>query len=1012
MTSHRQRDLARYQRMQEKVRLSISPNFSYVETKTLTPKYPNVSPDGVVGTDEKQKQPSPNAIVDETRRRRYEKYRARTTRQSESARTRKEFTFNEMSSPYTLTTPTYKANARLSPSPLSQPYEATINKASINLSKTGAANRFPIDPPDDKINPLDNRYEECYARLMKEPIVGKASEEVSTHRTPSTCISSLSSGIPTTNYPDPPSIVLKAEKSHRKGSNKEHRDIVSKREPPGEIKTSPAVDQIEVATHRTPSRQTSSSRGIPTHYPGPPSIVLEAQTFHGKDSNKESRNDEVKREPPAERDSQPGIDRVECNRESPSPQSLYSRQRLEKPPLSFENGRGRSSPLGQSIDTPIAPLKDGGRLPIINTSEKQTTESDSWTKRFQSFRYKREMTRRNLEGRLRSYTSRDASITPTNRIRDSLEEENQQRSYTLRDASSTPTNRIRDSLEQENHQKGSVSLLNKSPRGRSSDNLRTPPTSFEQRDSSNDGTRFGLVGSDVQYKTDRRDSFEAKTRGVASDATPHMNQKQTIHSNVPFKRDQNQVFRIESPRSPSPCLDQGTVRLLYSQDFQELINCHQTKSGVEGVRRESNSNGVSFMVRKRPLFAPERLGGEFDVVNARSKPSNTLVVYQTKILPDRKTKELEALSFHYDSVFSEEHTSEEFYLRSGQELVIRAKNGGFGTFVIYGGPGSGKTHTMTDIEERAVYDIFESSSSTSPTRASVQYLELSGNQCFDLLGPIGSFVRIVDAESGSFRIKGSSVKSTSSADELLEIISNAKQRLATQATIRRRSEQESYLFCQITIDHGGRRGCLTLLEHSGPVGQKDNSFEQGYNDTSFDALLDCIHSKTAGRVSSIRSRKKYNVTKIMNEIFDSDNSGVCVIATVSPNATATEQTISTLSSLTKMMSGHSGSPQPNLYVSPNKGESSSDDQVLPRQWSHSELVCWMTKKRLLANPVPPEINGRFAMRMSKIQLKNTFYDVVDDAKAEKLYFALRAENDRIARIRVKRRIAQKLEKYV
>ena len=72
----------------------------------------------------------------------------------------------------------------------------------------------------------------------------------------------------------------------------------------------------------------------------------------------------------------------------------------------------------------------------------------------------------------------------------------------------------------------------------------------------------------------------------------------------------------------------------------------------------------------------------------------------------------------------------------------------------------------------------------------------------------------------------------------------------------------------------------------------------------------------------------------------------------------------------------------------------------------------MTKKRLLANPVPPEINGRFAMRMSKIQLKNTFYDVVDDAKAEKLYFALRAENDRIARIRVKRRIAQKLEKYV
>ena len=56
-----------------------------------------------------------------------------------------------------------------------------------------------------------------------------------------------------------------------------------------------------------------------------------------------------------------------------------------------------------------------------------------------------------------------------------------------------------------------------------------------------------------------------------------------------------------------------------------------------------------------------------------------------------------------------------------------------------------------------------------------------------------------------------------------------------------------------------------------------------------------------------------------------------------------------------------------------------------------------------------DINGRFAMRMSKMQLKNTFYDVLDDKKAEKLFLALRAENDRIARIRVKRRMALQKE---
>jgi hypothetical protein len=38
-----------------------------------------------------------------------------------------------------------------------------------------------------------------------------------------------------------------------------------------------------------------------------------------------------------------------------------------------------------------------------------------------------------------------------------------------------------------------------------------------------------------------------------------------------------------------------------------------------------------------------------------------------------------------------------------------------------------------------------------------------------------------------------------------------------------------------------------------------------------------------------------------------------------------------------------------------------------------------------------------------------FYGVLDDAKAAKLFIALRAENDRIARIRVKRRIARGLQ---
>lgn len=338
----------------------------------------------------------------------------------------------------------------------------------------------------------------------------------------------------------------------------------------------------------------------------------------------------------------------------------------------------------------------------------------------------------------------------------------------------------------------------------------------------------------------------------------------------------------------------------------------------------------------------EQENGDFDVVDCETGRSNELNVYHTKILPDLKTKDFKTMSFRCDSVFSELRSTEEFYIRVGQPLVLAAKNGGNSTFVMYGSSGSGKSHTMTDIEERAVYDIFGESSGEPSQQVFAQYVELSGNQCYDLLGPVGRFVRVVD-KGGYFGFRGALSRPASNARDLLSILSDAKRRAATQNTIRKHSESQSYLLCQIKIGQERSQGCLTLLEcasyeHVRHVESSGDTNEA----TSFDALFDSIQSKASCKAATKSLHIKHNVTKILNESLKSETSGVCVVATLAPNATATESTLSTLSSLQKLMTGSTENDQSTI-CSPSNDETSTEDLILPRQWSHSELVNWMAR---------------------------------------------------------------------
>jgi hypothetical protein len=470
-------------------------------------------------------------------------------------------------------------------------------------------------------------------------------------------------------------------------------------------------------------------------------------------------------------------------------------------------------------------------------------------------------------------------------------------------------------------------------------------------------------------------------------------------------------YQIEKSSPPTtPKLDQRTVRLLYSNEFVEMIRMNSMEhieKFLDGSKAEKlyEESGISFAVLKRPMLNAENEGGEFDVIGTPSAHPNAVVLYEATMMPDRRTRDLKAHLFRFDGVFS---SSEEYYIRMGQNAVFSALNGGHGTFVLIGSPSSGKSFNITDIQERAALDIFGDASYDIPL-VSVKCLELYGSQCIDLLGPVGSYVGIVEA-NGSFEVKGVVVEKVSTAQEFLTALTNAKRRFATQTIVRGKSEPCSYQLSMITIENRDNVGSLILLEcpssDQGEYAERDIDPKEA---TPLIQLMDNLRAK----VSQKPLHSTCNLTKILHSALRNIRSHTCVLGAISPVSSDTEATLSTLLSLKKMMNGFP-TERADFGTDERCDSPAENDVELPRQWSREKLLKWMVKKKLLTATKAGDIvtangdlSGRTVMRMTRTQLKDVFYfqDEDGDEKAKKLFVQLRVENDVRARHKVKRLLA-------
>lgn len=472
---------------------------------------------------------------------------------------------------------------------------------------------------------------------------------------------------------------------------------------------------------------------------------------------------------------------------------------------------------------------------------------------------------------------------------------------------------------------------------------------------------------------------------------------------------ENRPDRAGSPNSKSlPSLDQRTVRLLYASEFVEMMNIHSTQVNqilAEHIAKPSSqtsSSQLSFVVRKRPLLETE-LENDFDVVDTPSEYPSAVVLYECSIhAEDRKTRDVAAHLFRMDHVFSPEVSFDQFYEKVAQPLLGYLN----GAVLSIGYEGSGNSETVTEIGQRLAHDVF--SDAFEDDSIFLEALSITGNNnCIDLLGGADNVVSIVPSKVRC-RFKGAKQLFITSPEQMQTSISNAKRRAAHgAASLAETDSEESILVLRITIADDERAKTILLVDaglgSSSSVGKSTSQILEVLHNIRY-----ISHAPTA-TASQTSSHEHNLLMKILKPLLESQSSKsrLCVVGNISPASSDTEVTLSTLLTLKTTMKGWGDGSTPNSQEEKEEEEA----LVLPRHWTHDQLMHFLYRKRMLQKQVPAHVTGRTIMRMGKRQLQETFFEG-ETGKAEKLFLALRAENDRIARLRVKKKLAEQKKSKV
>ena len=171
------------------------------------------------------------------------------------------------------------------------------------------------------------------------------------------------------------------------------------------------------------------------------------------------------------------------------------------------------------------------------------------------------------------------------------------------------------------------------------------------------------------------------------------------------------------------------------------------------------------------------------------------------------------------------------------------------------------------------------------------------------------------------------------------------------------------------------------------------------------ALKECIRVKALNEEEDGSEKKRLvipyrnsNLTRLLQESFDRKDAKLCVVATVTPNATDTEHTMESLKTVCTIAGTNKNITEGNVRTCfPSSLKHGKSKLVAPKCWTNDQLARWLENKRIPFTKIPDDVDGKVVMHMSAIQLRARLCDG-NIQIADKIFKALRNESDRVDRI--------------
>ncbi|CAK9041237.1 unnamed protein product, partial [Durusdinium trenchii] len=430
--------------------------------------------------------------------------------------------------------------------------------------------------------------------------------------------------------------------------------------------------------------------------------------------------------------------------------------------------------------------------------------------------------------------------------------------------------------------------------------------------------------------------------------------------------------------------DKNTLRMMHRELFQGAIGRYQQRmlqwvdrgpSALTARTPRRRARSVQVFVRVRPIFDRDMEKGDFDVI---SVVPGHLVLHSCHFEADLKSPFISHHSFQFDHVFGHTASNKRVYKHAAAEIVQVACEGGIGTIFMFGQTGSGKTHTMCAIEEMATLEVFANISpedSDDPV-IGIQFLELRGDKCFDLLantkGRDFPELRLRE-HGGTYRAEGAMELYPRDNEDMRVVLETGHARRKTSATGANAVSSRSHAVCIIRLFQTA--GMLVLVDCAGSERKKDSMYhtkerqqESAEINTSLSSLKDCIRALSSQQKVPSHVYRTSSLTKVLADAFICGDRGrLAVICTASPCATDTEHSISTLR-LGAALAGFSDTEEKEPLVDLLR-EHRGQPEVHPSQWNPEQVRAWIAELKgdfaEVLNGLPSNTTGQMLVRFTE-----------------------------------------------